>query len=422
MYTASLIHLLGRKNIISIVLIPNYGKLQTGEYNVQGIRVIQYSEPSIIDRELIMGKRIPAGLSAFKAVLLTEKPDIIQFHIIGMSNGITKHHLFAAKQMGFKVVMTFHLAGYSCKTGNLMYKDEVRCDGFIDIKKCTWCNYTVRNISAVKKNLLYPAAMLGYKLNKDTSGWTSQLGTALGFPFIIQQLKDDLLQLAANCDKMVVLTKWYRNVLLKNGIAADKLQLITQGLPWQQPDNTVTINRTGRSIKLVFIGRIIYSKGLHLLISALKKFPEERVSLDIYGQVNENAYAQECIAEAADCDNIIWKGMLLPNEVVSVFRNYDLLCVPSIICEMSPLVIQEAFAAGIPVLASDVYGNAEQVNHGINGWLFKFKDNDDLQVKLELLIANPDKITVAKRNIPGVKKFSEVADEYEQLYKSLKLQ
>ena len=418
-YTASLIHLLQLKNINSVVVIPNYGNHHTEEYNVQGIRVIQYSEPSIVDRKLMMGKRIPDGLNAFKNVLQSEKPDIVHFHVIGMSNSITKHHLFVSKKMGFKIIITFHIAGYSCKTGNLMYKEEVPCDGIINIKKCTWCNYTVRNIPIIKKHLLYASSMMGYKLNYDTSNWPSQIGTALGFPFIIRQLKNDLLQMAANTDKMVVLSNWYKNVLLKNGIAEDKLELITQGLPLQKTNDAVTKIKIVEEIKLVFIGRIIESKGLHLLINALKQLPQENVSLDIYGQINDNAYTKECIAQSADFKNIKWKGRLLSNEVVSTFRNYDLLCVPSTICEMSPLVIQEAFTAGIPVLASEVYGNAEQIKDNVNGWLFKFKSSDDLKMKLQQLIAEPERITSAKKNIPSVKSFSAVADEYEQLYNKI---
>ena len=396
--------------------MPNYGNHHTEEYNVQGIRVIQYSEPSIVDRKLMMGKRIPDGLNAFKKVLLSEKPDIVQFHVVGMSNGITKHHLLVSKKMGFKIIVTFHITGYSCKTGNLMYKDEKPCDGIININKCTWCNYTVRNISPIKKRLLYAAAIMGYKLNYDTINWPSQIGTALSFPFIIQQLKNDLLQLIANCDKIVVLSNWYKNVLLKNGIAEDKLELITQGSPLQETNDAVTKIKIVEEIKLVFIGRIIESKGLHLLINALKQLPQEKISLDIYGQINNNAYTNECIAQSANFKNIRWRGRLLPNEVVSTFKNYDLLCVPSTICEMSPLVIQEAFTAGIPVLASEVYGNAEQIKDNVNGWLFKFNDSNDLKNKLQQLIENPEKILIVKKNIPAVKSFSAVADEYEQLY------
>ncbi|MEO6456049.1 MAG: glycosyltransferase [Ginsengibacter sp.] len=418
-YTASLIHFLSLKNINSVVVIPNYGKPDTEEYTVNGIRVIQYGEPSVIDRKLIMGKKIPEGIEAFKKVLETEKPDIIQFHVAGMSNGITRHHVSLSKKMGFKTIMTFHIAGYSCKTNHLMYKDKVPCDGVIDVKKCTWCNYTVRGIPRIKRHILYASAMAGYTLNYDTSNWESQIGTALGFPFIIKKLKNDLLQLAGNCDKMVVISNWYKNILLRNGIAEDKLELITQGLPLQENNIVPPKIKIAEGVKLVFIGRIIYSKGLHLLINALKQLPEKNISLDIYGHINEDDYTKECIAQSADIKSIRWKGILLPAELLNILKNYDLLCIPSVICEMSPLVIQQAFAAGIPVLASEVYGNSEQITDSLNGWLFKFKNSDDLKIKLEQLVAEPGKIQEAKKNIPAVRNFSAVADEYEQLYRRI---
>ena len=86
---------------------------------------------------------------------------------------------------------------------------------------------------------------------------------------------------------------------------------------------------------------------------------------------------------------------------------------------MSPLVIQEAFAANVPVIASDVYGNAEQITHNENGWLFTFKDSDSLKLQLQQLINNPSLVEKAKNNIKPVKSFSTVASEYLIVYKKV---
>ena len=86
---------------------------------------------------------------------------------------------------------------------------------------------------------------------------------------------------------------------------------------------------------------------------------------------------------------------------------------------MSPLVIQESFAAGIPVLASDIYGNAEQVIDNVNGWLFKFNDSKHLKMKLQQLIDDPERIRSAKQNLPAIRSFKEVAAEYEKLYNNI---
>ena len=141
-----------------------------------------------------------------------------------------------------------------------------------------------------------------------------------------------------------------------------------------------------------------------------------KVQLDIYGQISEADYAAECKALSQKMDNIQWKGVLAPEDVIDTIAAYDILCLPSAFSEMSPLVIQEAFAAGVPVIASDVYGNAEQIKDG-NGWLFKFKNSNDLKDKIQQLIDEPALIEIAKTKIPPVKKFARVADEHEQLYK-----
>ena len=86
---------------------------------------------------------------------------------------------------------------------------------------------------------------------------------------------------------------------------------------------------------------------------------------------------------------------------------------------MGPFVLKEAFAAGVPVLASDVYGNAEQITDGENGWLFKFKNVEDLKKRIEKLIKHP--LLIYKENliIPAVKTFETVADEHVTLYEKI---
>jgi glycosyltransferase involved in cell wall biosynthesis len=86
---------------------------------------------------------------------------------------------------------------------------------------------------------------------------------------------------------------------------------------------------------------------------------------------------------------------------------------------MSALVIQEAFAAGIPVLATNVYGNAEQIQHNHNGLLFQFNNVEDLRTQILRCINEPDLINNLAKNIKTPRSFEEVAEEYYTLYKNL---
>jgi glycosyltransferase involved in cell wall biosynthesis len=62
-----------------------------------------------------------------------------------------------------------------------------------------------------------------------------------------------------------------------------------------------------------------------------------------------------------------WVGPYRPSELRSRMGGADWVLVPSIWWENSPMVIQEAFVCGRPVIASDIGGMAEKVTHGVDG-------------------------------------------------------
>jgi glycosyltransferase involved in cell wall biosynthesis len=410
-YILSLAKSLLKWNIESAVVIPNYGKNENEAYYVENIKVIKYGETSIANRAIILGKEIPKGIINFETVLMSEKPDIVHFHSIGSSIGITIHHLIKSKALGFHTLITMHRASYTSQTEN------VSSDGIIDIKKYTAENYASKQLSPLKQKVLLGIAMTAYRINYDATNWQSSLGTAIGFPFVIKRLQKNLSIIAETCDRIVVLTKWYEKVLISNGVKESKLIHIPQGLPLQK--GMQDQSKRGNELKIVFIGRIIEEKGLHLLLQAIQHLQRSEISVDIYGQSNDSAYCKTWKDKTSGMANIGWKGVMEPERVVGSLSNYDLLCIPSIVSEMSPLVIQEAYAARIPVIASNVYGNAEQINDGINGWLFKFNDAEDLRQKLQMIIENPNMIKEAKKSIPEVRSFSDVAEDYKRLYEDV---
>lgn len=415
-YTWALSKQLQQKNMDVEVLIPHYHKKEQASYVYDGLSVVQYAEPSVVDRSLIMGFRKPEGLEAFITHLKEQQPDIIHFHELAGSNGITLHHVIAAKSTGAKVIITFHLAGYTCKTGNLLYKGEELCDGLIRLQKCSSC-YLHGKSSPFVNAVLLPVSSVLNQIGVDSTKWNSKVGTALGTVRIIKQLKDQFELLVQHCDRVVVLTKWYKEILLLNAVPPKKISYIPQGLALQLPEHAVTEEKkTSAVVRLIFVGRINAFKGLHLLLEALLDLPAHFITLDIYGQTGDEAYENRWRTKTASHQNIQWKGKLQQQDVVPTMQQYDALCLCSTFSEMSPLVIQEAFAAGIPVIASNVYGNAEQIQHNINGLLFRFNDTASLREQLERCIHEPALLSSFKKNSTSPRSFREVGDAYADLY------
>jgi glycosyltransferase involved in cell wall biosynthesis len=398
------------------VAIPNYGSNASETYFHEGVEVFKFAEDTVVDRALIMGFKNPNGLLSFSKYVEILKPDIVHFHEIAGSNGITIKHVEAASSFGAKVLFTFHLSSNTCSTGNLFYKDEDICDGIIDIKKCSIC-YTH---SKAGPPILATASNLLYNLGINTTTWHNKLGTGLGTAFIVERKRENFNSLVKSCDKVISLTNWYKNILLSNKVPEQKISFIPQALPHLNLQKLIhRQNNFDGVVKLIFVGRISAFKGVHLLIDAVKNLPREKVTLHIYGQTDSAEYEQNLKQISNANSNIVWKGALLPANVLTTMQNYDVLCLCSTFSEMSPLVVQEAFAAGIPVLASNVYGNSEQIADGKNGWLFKFKDVADLKSKIEFLIENPTAIENAKQNIPLVNGFDKVVKAHLELYNSV---
>jgi len=99
------------------------------------------------------------------------------------------------------------------------------------------------------------------------------------------------------------------------------------------------------------MGRVIPAKGIRVLIDAFKGIDAE---LSIYGNVgSQRRFMQQ--------PNIQFKGGYDNSNINQVLDEIDVLIVPPIWLENSPLVIQEAFLAGIPVIASNIGGMKELI-------------------------------------------------------------
>ena len=94
----------------------------------------------------------------------------------------------------------------------------------------------------------------------------------------------------------------------------------------------------------------------------------------------------------------------------------DVLVVPSRWYENAPGVIFEAFAAGMPVIATDLGGMSEFVKPGKNGLLFALDDAEDLAGRLRALIEERGLLERLRAGIKPVKGVGEYAGELIELY------
>lgn len=418
-YCLSLCKFLQQKGVECEVLIPNYHNNTFKEYFFDGVRVIKYPEPGEESHLGRMGLDIPKGINAYKDYIKKSNPDCVHFHAIYGSTGITVQHIVETKALGFTTIYTMHVPGHVCRTNTLVRKQKELCDGKIRNKTCASCSIVHLNKPEWMGNLLANGGEVMYSLGIDSAYWNNPLGTALSMTRRIREFRTNLFILAENCNKICILSQWFFKVMLKNGVDEEKMKYIAPGMPYVKEDEvksqTLKFNFPN-SIKIIFAGRLSAQKGLDMVLKTLQNFPEDKIELSIYGKEDSKEFLQECQHLSAGKKNIHWRGVLSRSEILNAFRQHDLFCLPSILSEMSPLSIQEAFEAGIPVIASKVYGNMELITHMKNGLLFNFKSAEDFELQLKLLINDPSVLPMLKSNILPPRRFKEVGEEYLNLY------
>jgi len=404
------------------VVIPGFGQQENSTYVYDGIRVVRYAEPTVQTRLHIAGLALPEGIGAFLEYIRGAQPDCVHFHGIYAGIGITVQHIVGVKALGIPVIYTMHLPGHVCATETLVYKEKEICDGVIRPVRCASCHLVHQGNNAAVSNIMAGSSGILSTLGIDTGYWDSSLGTGLSCVNRIRDIQKRLKLLADNCDKVALVAGWFKKILIANGFPEEKAVHITQALPstggTQQSDLSLSFS-TATSLKLIFIGRIQALKGLALLLEALRDLPEDKIELSIYGKSGDQAYYEACRKLSENKKNIHWRGLLDRKDVLGALKQHDMLCLPSAFSEMSPLVIQEAFGAGIPVLASEVYGNAEQVRHNENGLLFAFKSLESLQQQLKRLLEEQGLLPALKAKVVPPVPFDVIADQYIQIYKSL---
>ena len=126
-------------------------------------------------------------------------------------------------------------------------------------------------------------------------------------------------------------------------------------------------------LRFGFIGTISKHKGLHILIEAFRELSQdEPAKLRVYGSLEfDPPYGSKIRQLATGDPRIEFAGTFPHQQMTEVFREIDVLIVPSNWYENTPLVVYSALAMETPVICSNLGGMAEIVHHGENGLTFE---------------------------------------------------
>ena len=180
-------------------------------------------------------------------------------------------------------------------------------------------------------------------------------------------------------------------------------------------------DETEKSVRILFVGRISYEKGLQYLLPALSRL-DTTYRLEIVGEGKFRSDIENLSRKLGLSNRVVIRGWVPQSELPVIYRSADIFVLPST-SEGMPNVVLEAMSSGIPVVATRVPGSEELVRDGINGFLVEKEDIDDLFYALNRLIRRPQlrrEMGQAGREIALKYQWDNVASSYLKLIGSQK--
>lgn len=357
---------------MTILLVHNRYRLRGGEDRVfdaecalleaRGHRVIRYVEDNARIAAMSRLRLAAAALwnhrayRELRALMARERPSLVHFH--NTFPLLSAAALRAARDAGVPAVETLHNYRLACPNG-LLWRSGRPCRDCVG-RAFPWPG--VRHACYRRSRAATLAAALAIAARKVSGAWHDGV------------------------EAYIVLSSMARSVLLAAGVPERKIVVKPNFVdPDPGPGN-------GSGGYAVYLGRLSEEKGVRVLLEAWSRLsgaPRLIVAGDgpLAGEVRRHAGR----------GGVEVRGAVGQDEAYALLREAILLVVPSLCYEGCPMVVLEAFAAGTPVVASDLGGLAELVTPGSTGWLVPAGDSAALARLLEAALAHPDALASMRR-------------------------
>lgn len=241
--------------------------------------------------------------------------------------------------------------------------------------------------------------------------------TSLNFG-ILKKLKARCVR---NAGYVTVVSSFLENEVKKIS-SVDNIKIMPMGcnLDSFSPDYAVKnyFNQGDKKV-ILFVGRLAEKKGVKYLIEAMKKVD------GILAIVGQGPLEEELKTQARDFgDKIIFLGAKTHEELSKIYASADIFVAPSVTAkdgdkEGFGLVMLEAMASGLPVVAFDSGGISELITHNENGLLCPEKDVEGLSCNINKLLNDESMYELLVQNGKRTAEkysYKEIGKQYSEIY------
>jgi glycosyltransferase involved in cell wall biosynthesis len=376
--------------------------------------------------------RAPSLLPVLDHVLRATQPDVLHVHsLLNLSFDLPRQ----ARARGARVVGTLHDYTLVCASGGQrVHRAERHVCHTIEADRCARCF----------SESAYPGQMaFGRALGRPGGSFARRLGATLRrrAPRLLAHLAkspslaagqraptgaaiEERLNAAraavSEFDLLIAPSRSIAAEFKALGVAPGRLDVADYGFrPLPVSGSTSSTSADTGRLRVGYVGTLVWHKGVHVLIDAIRQMPPGQADVSIFGDPETFPdYTAELRASARGLP-VRFMGRFARECVADIYSQLDVLVVPSVWLENSPLVIHEAFMAGVPVIGARIGGITDLVRDGENGLLYPPESSSALAAALSGLATDRSRLPALRARATPVRSIDDDAIEWERRYLSL---
>lgn len=362
-------------------------------------------------------------------VLRAVAPDIVHVHnLLNLSFHLPR----IAASRGIPTVATLHDFTLVCPSGGQrVHQAEEHVCIDIDTDRCARCfpqsHFHAQMafsragggssiVSGLARRVRAVAPSLFDRLGREVAAHSGAQITAADIDARLEAARRDVFDVI---DLFVAPSRALASDFARFGLPPDRIVVSDYGFP---PLDTAKVARPRdpRRLRIGFVGTLVWHKGAHVVIEAVRQLPRDRFELVVHGSLDTFPAYSTRLRESAKDLPVELRGGFDREDVGRIYAGMDVLVVASLWPENSPLVIHEAFQAGVPVVGARMGGIADLLRHGENGLLYDAFSPDDLAARLQSILDDPESLERMAARLPRVKTNDEDAAEWDARYEEVR--
>ncbi len=317
------------------------------------------------DVQAFAGLYRSARLDAAFAAYLRAAPrfDVAHVHhLTGLSVGV----LEALRTASVPTVLTLHDYWMLCARGQMWHRRGELC-ATVEPRRCAECLGTP----------------FGYLLGADPVA-------------AVQAQHEAARRLLGLPDALVVPSARAVPPFVALGIDASAIRVVENGVDTNALAAVPPLRRRTRTepLRVGYLGTLIPSKGLDVLVAACQRLPPGSVALHVHGNVvpyhGDEGFLTRTLTQLRTTDRFAYHGPYRTADLAAILASLDCVVAPARWAEAYGLTPREASAAGRPVIVSRIGGLQDAVRDGVDGLLVPPGDPVALAAALTRLLVEPD--------------------------------